>query len=215
MTDDDAARRAVLAAALIDIPFDGWTIATMRKAAVTAGLDEIALDRLFPDGVVDLVGLYARDLVERAERTAELSPSTRTSERLRVLIHAWLEALESRREAQRRLVAWGLAPGNTAHAARLPFETANALWWAAGDASVDFGHHTRRLTLAAILTATLLHWLGDESEGRAATRAFVDRRLAEAARLAKLTRALKRVPLFLSGLPDPRRLVRRFGRRCR
>jgi len=210
--DDDAVERAILNAALPDIPFDGWTIETTRAAARTAGYDDRTVDRLFPEGAADLVRLFARRLVERAVETAELTPSMRTPERIRVLIEAWLDALDPWREAQRRLLVWGLMPDNVGVAVRLPFETANAMWWAAGDTSTDFSHHTRRATLAAILTATLLHWLDDESEGRTETRAFVARRLADVGRLGRAVAASRRAPARLAALPDPRRLFRVLGR---
>jgi len=212
VNDDDTARRAILDAALPDIPFDGWTIDTLRNAARTVGCDEFAVERLFPDGVADFVRLYSRRLVERAVEAADLSPSMRASARIRVLIEAWLDALDPWREAQRRLVVWGMMPGNVSAALRLPFETANAIWWAAGDTSTDFSHHTRRATLAAILAATLLHWLDDESEGRTETRAFVARRLADVGRLTRVGAAPRQAPARLVVFPDPRRLVRRIGR---
>ncbi|MBM3561289.1 MAG: COQ9 family protein, partial [Alphaproteobacteria bacterium] len=46
--------------------------------------------------------------------------------------------------------------------------------------------YTKRATLAAIWSATLLVLAGDRSEGQANTRAFLARRLADVGRIPKL-----------------------------
>jgi ubiquinone biosynthesis protein COQ9 len=53
--------------------------------------------------------------------------------------------------------------------------------------------------------ATVLYWLEDRSEGFVATRAFVERRLADAERLGRMRRGLVDVA---RRLPNPVRLLR-------
>ena len=60
------------------------------------------------------------------------------------------------------------------------------LWRLAGDTATDFNHYTKRATLSAVYTSTLLAWLDDDSEGFVETRAFLDRRLADVMRIEKL-----------------------------
>jgi ubiquinone biosynthesis protein COQ9 len=57
------------------------------------------------------------------------------------------------------------------------------MWYAAGDKSADFSWYTRRATLAAIYGTTLAFWLRDPSPDLAKTLEFLDRRLADHARL--------------------------------
>jgi len=59
--------------------------------------------------------------------------------------------------------------------------------------------------LAAVYSATVLHWLDDHSEGAADTRAFLDRRLADAARIG---RARRDFATLVERLPNPFRLLR-------
>ncbi len=82
-------------------------------------------------------------------------------------------------------------PQHAPLALRLVYETVDAIWYAAGDTATDFSFYTKRLTLAAIYGASVLYWLDDRSEGFADTRAFLDRRLAGAARIGRARRDLE------------------------
>ena len=52
---DDMLKQAVIAAALPDAAFDGFTDALLAKAGKDAGLDKDELERLFPEGVRSLI----------------------------------------------------------------------------------------------------------------------------------------------------------------
>src|SRR3546814_5806567 len=55
-------------------------------------------------------------------------------------------------------------PQNAPLAAKTLWRTADAIWRAAGDKAVDFSYYTKRATVGAVYSATLLVWLNDESE---------------------------------------------------
>jgi ubiquinone biosynthesis protein COQ9 len=59
------------------------------------------------------------------------------------------------------------------------------MWHSAGDTSADFSWYTRRMTLAGVYSATLAFWLRDPGPDLSATEAFLDRRLADLAKLQK------------------------------
>ena len=63
--------------------------------------------------------------------------------------------------------------------------TTNPAVFAAGDAATDVNHYTKRMTLGAVYSACLLYWLDDDSEGGAATHAFIDRRIDNVMRFEK------------------------------
>jgi ubiquinone biosynthesis protein COQ9 len=89
------------------------------------------------------------------------------------------------REAIRRALAILAMPQNAAHAARIGWRSADAMWRLAGDTATDFNHYTKRLTLGAVYASTLLAWLDDESAGFADTAAFLDRRIDNVMRFEK------------------------------
>ena len=65
------------------------------------------------------------------------------------------------------------------------------MWRTAGDTSTDYNFYTKRATLSAVYSATLLAFLADNSADMAKTEAFLDRRLADIARIPKLAKPAK------------------------
>jgi ubiquinone biosynthesis protein COQ9 len=179
---------ALIRAALPEVPFSGWSKATLVQAAKTAGFDASMAERAFPGGVVEAV-LHFVDLADR--RLAEAArqdglEGLRLTGRIRWLIRHRLEAWAEHREAVRRAGVILSLPGNVARAARATWATADLMWHLAGDEAVDFSYYTKRATLSAVYSATLLCWMSDESEGATETWAFLDRRLADLSRLPRV-----------------------------
>ncbi len=179
MTDPERCdeRDAALDALLAAYPFEGWTIAALRRAA---GPDA---DLLFPGGGVDMVEAYC-DLADR--RMAGDTPEARLPDRVRAIIARRLAQGREHKDAIRR--GFAILAAHPRVAARCTARTVDAIWHAAGDRSADFSWYTKRATLTGVYGATLLFWLRDDSDEDAATLAFLDRRLAGVGRIGKLRR---------------------------
>ncbi len=203
----ESQRTALIEAVLPDVPFDGWSRAALRAAARRVGMPAEEAMALFPRGGPDLVAGFSRwadrQMLDRLE-TLPLEP-LRASERIALAIGIRLETVAPWREAVRRGLAVLALPLHAPLALRLLYETVDGIWYAAGDSSTDFSFYTKRLTLAAIWAATVLYWLEDRSEGFADTSAFVERRLADAARIGRARRGLEAAT---ERLPNPFRLLR-------
>jgi len=185
---------ALILAVLPEIPFAGWSMAALEQAAKTAGLDASMAERAFPGGVVEAV-LHFIDLGDR--RMAEDAGTDglsglRLTGRIRWLIRHRLEAWSEHREAIRRASVVLSLPGNMVKATRATWATADRMWHLAGDEAVDFSYYTKRATLSAVYSATLLCWMSDETEGAAETWAFLDRRLADLSHLPRLMATAKK-----------------------
>jgi ubiquinone biosynthesis protein COQ9 len=203
----DSRRTALLEAMLPEVPFDGWSRAALRGAARRLGITVGEALALFPGGPADLVAGFSRladrRMLDRLE-TLPLDP-LRVPDRIALAIGIRLEIIEPWREAVRRGLTVLAQPRHAPLALRLLYETVDGIWYVAGDNATDFSFYTKRLTLAAIYSATILYWLDDRSEGFADTRAFLDRRLADAARIGRARHDLE----TLAGrLPNPFRLLR-------
>jgi ubiquinone biosynthesis protein COQ9 len=98
-------------------------------------------------------------------------------ERIRALVWFRLEAVTGLEEALRRAIAIQALPQNLARTAKLGWSSADKMWRLAGDTSTDYNHYSKRAILAGIYAATLAVFVGDESDGKAETRAFLDRRI--------------------------------------
>ncbi len=177
----DAAVEALVSAE----PFPGWSPAALRRAA---GADA---DLLFPGGAAEMVEVWT-DLVDRrmAEAAGPELASLRTGARVRLLLLLRLDSARAHREAVRRAVSvLALSPEVMA---RCTARTADAVWTAAGDESTGFSHRSKRLTVAAVYSATLLFLLGPGGEDEAAVAAFLDRRLAGVAWIGRLRGRFRR-----------------------
>ncbi|MGE0665235.1 MAG: COQ9 family protein [Sphingomonadales bacterium] len=196
----DPVRRALLEAALTHIPFDGWSRISLTKAAKDAGIDLGTADMAFPAGAADLLDFFARDADSRMldRLAAEGIGEMRLRDRIRAAVKARIEVIGEHREAERRALSFCALPQNVPLGLKLVSRTVDLMWRAAGDASTDFAFYTKRATLAAVYTATVMHWIADGSEGNAETWAFLDRRIdnvmtVEKAKL-KVREKLKEAP---------------------
>jgi ubiquinone biosynthesis protein COQ9 len=205
----DSLRDRLIEAMLPEIAFDGWSRAALRRAAQRCGVAAGEAIALFPRGAASLVAEFSRwadrHMLDRLEmlRLDELS----TPQRIAAAIETRLEIVAPWREAVRRALSTLAMPQHAALAARLLYETADGIWYAAGDKATDFSFYTKRATLAAVYAATLLYWLEDRSADFTETRGFLSRRLGDVARLGT---AQKRAAAAAERLPNPLRLVRPY-----
>lgn len=186
----------VIEAILNHIPFDGWSKASLDMAAADCGLSGAEMQSLFPAGIGDALtayGAYAdKNMVTafHGQRAAEIADMP-VHKKIRTLILIRLEQAVPYKEVVRRTLAFLAQPQHAKLAAQLLFNTVDEMWRAAGDTSTDYNFYTKRATLSAVYSATLLAFLSDNSADMAKTEAFLDRRLADIARLPKVARPAK------------------------
>lgn len=209
-----AERSAILDAILPNVPFDGWSARALRAAAREAGIDPAAVPLVYPDGVAGVIAEWSRraDAAMVAAYAAAETDEMKFRERITFLVRARIEAVADHREAVRRALTFLALPGHTALGTRCLYRTVDEMWYAAGDRSTDFSFYTRRLTLAAVYSSTLIYWLDDPSDGFAGTWAFLDRRIAAVMRIPRRRQQLRDATRFV---PNPRRFARRVAERLR
>jgi ubiquinone biosynthesis protein COQ9 len=200
-------RGRLIEAMLPDVAFDGWSRAALRIAARSAAIPLDEAEALFPRGAPDMVAAFSRWADRRMLDRYEDEPieAAGTAARVKRALALRFEVVQPWREAVRRALAVLALPPHAALGARLVYETVDGIWYAAGDASTDFSFYTKRATLAGIYSAAVLYWLEDRSEGANETLAFIDRRLADVARLGDMR---ARLETSLRRLPNPFRLLR-------
>ncbi|MGI1662930.1 COQ9 family protein [Palleronia sp. KMU-117] len=194
----------LLDAALPHVAFDGWTDATFRAACQDAGVDAAAARLACPRGAIDLAVAFHRrgdEAMTRRLATADLSPM-RFRDRIAAAIRFRLEATGDA-EAVRRGVTLFALPMHAPEGARLIWGTADVIWTSLGDTSEDLNWYTKRATLGAVYSSTVLFWLGDESPGHQDTWAFVDRRIEDVMRIEKLKTQARENPVLSRLLAGP------------
>jgi ubiquinone biosynthesis protein COQ9 len=203
-------RAALIEAILPNVPFDGWSRPALRAAARQVRMPVEEALALFPNGAAELVACFSRWADLRMLDRLEIMDleSLRIPERIALAVTTRLEILAPSREAVRRALSVLALPQHAPLGLRLLYGTVDGIWYAAGDRTTDFSFYTKRGTLAAVYAATTLYWLDDSSPDFGDTRAFLDRRLAGVASIGK---ARQRFEVALERLPNPLRLLRRFG----
>lgn len=205
----DALRDRILAAALPNVLFDGWSRAALTAGATSAGLVAADVDLAFPRGVRDALAYWLEradlDMVTAME-AADLD-SMKIREKVAFGVRIRLEQAAPHKEAVRRALSYLALPGNAKLATTSLYRTVDHIWHACGDRSTDFNFYTKRGLLAAVYSATLLYWLDDDSDGHADTWAFLDRRIADVMRIPRLSGKFKGLG---AKLPNPMRVVRAF-----
>ena len=159
--------------------FDGWSDAALVSASEAAGVDPAVAHLAFPDGPMDMIAAWVASVDAQMEAAfdGDVLAQMPIRERIRALVWFRLEAVMGLEEALRRAVAIQAMPQNLARTAKMGWASADRMWRLAGDTATDYNHYTKRAILAGIYAATLTVFVGDESEGKADTRAFLDRRI--------------------------------------
>jgi ubiquinone biosynthesis protein COQ9 len=159
--------------------FDGWSDTALVSASKAAGLDPAVARLAFPGGAIDMIAAWIGWVDQEMEAAfdRDMLAQMPIRERIRALVWFRLEAVAGLEEALRRAVAIQAMPQNLARTAKLGWASADRMWRLAGDTSTDYNHYTKRAILAAVYASTLAVFVGDESEGKAESRAFLDRRI--------------------------------------
>lgn len=200
----------LLDAALPHVAFDGWSEATFRAAAEDAGISPDLARALYPRGALDLAVAFHRagDRTMAAALAAEDLSALRFRDRIARAVRLRLEGAD--REVVRRGAALFALPQNAATGAGLVWGAADAIWRALGDRSEDLNWYTKRATLSAVYSATVLFWLGDQSEGQEASWDFLDRRIGDVMRFEEMKARVRDNPVLGRMLEGPLKALSRI-----
>jgi len=199
----------LLAAILPHVTFDGWSVAAFRAAAADAGMSPELARAVCPRGALDLAVAFHRqgDRAMEAALAAEDLSALRFRDRVARAVRLRLEGAD--REVVRRGASLFALPRNAATGAGLVWGTADAIWRALGDTSDDINWYSKRATLSAVYSATVLFWLGDDSEGHHATWEFLDRRIEGVMRFEAFKAKVRENPVLGRMLEGPLRALGR------
>ena len=191
----DPQAASIIEAALVHVPFDGWSDAALRAGAADAGCTDDDVTRLFPGGALDAIIMHSamadRAMVEAFE-LMEGRPD-RVHLMIRAMILIRLEQAAPHKEAVRRGLTVLAVPANALASARALYATVDSMWRAAGQLDTDISFYTKRATLAAVYSATLLAWIADTTGNPEVIESFLDRRLRDVAQIPKATAPIRSV----------------------
>lgn len=199
--EPEDAKEAVLAAALVHVPFDGFTDKVLEQAAKEAGVARKDIALLFPAGPLSLVEAFSQGADVEMTRLlikAKLQ-SFKVRERITLAVKTRIAVLKPHKEAARRAAAFLTLPPNAPMGVKLLYNTVDAIWRGVGDTSTDFNFYTKRAILAGVYSTTLMRWFSDTSEDEEITNAFLKRRIDDVMRFEKFKAQVRE---RASGLPS-------------
>ena len=203
-------RSDLVRAMLTHVPFDGWTWEAMEQGAIDIGFEKkknsscrvkIFKD-LFKNGSIDFIDIFSKiiDLeVNENYDLLEFKPE-RVPEKIKKIIMIRLKLCQKYKEAVRSSISLTAIPANAKISFNMLYRTCNRMWKIAGDKSTDFSFYTRRISLAAVYTSTLLFWLNDNSNQNVETEFFLDRRLEGISKISRLKKPFSDVKKFTNNL---------------
>ncbi len=200
----------LLDAALMHVPFDGWSEATFKAAIADTGTDPVVARSLFPRGSVDLAVAYHKrgDALMRKRLDQTDLTDMRFRDKVAFAVRARIEAVDDREVVRRGTTLFAL-PLYAPDGAKLIWGTADAIWTALGDTSRDINWYTKRMTLSAVYSSTVLYWLGDDSLENHATWEFLDRRIEDIMKFEKTKAQVRSNPLLSKLFAGPAKLAER------
>lgn len=158
-------RRDILHSVLRDVPFDGWDrAASQAKVRV-----------YFPHGAQDIITYFWNSL---DENSLIVDKSLRTQEKVRTLLESWFEHAADYKLCIAKIYSKPLL------LTALSWKTIDKIWYEVGDQSSDFNYYTKRATLYAIFTSTMLYWLKCSSVED--LKGFIQRRMDNVMEIGKL-----------------------------
>ena len=204
--DDFQIRIDLIRAMLTHVPFDGWTWEAMEQGAVDINFEKTKTPSfrikifkdLFKNGPIDFIDIFSEiiDLeVKENYDLIEFKPE-RVPEKIKKIIMLRLNLCQKYKESVRSSVSITAIPVNARASLKILYRTCNSIWRIAGDKSTDFSFYTRRISLAAVYTSTLLFWLNDNSNNNVETEFFLERRLKDISKISSLKKPLSDLKKF-------------------
>ena len=210
------ARQDILQAMLRDVPFDGWTRSSLKKAVKTAGLPKGADELYFPGGPLDVIAFWHEcNNAAAAEILAGKGlHNMRIRDKVTAGVLALLETIGPNEEAVRRAIARLSLPDALGQGPKHLWAGADMIWRAIGDTSTDGNYYSKRTILSGVIGSTMMAWLTDETPDKAKARKFLDNRIANVMQFEKAKWKAKEKA---AGLPNPAEVLGRlrYGTRRR
>ena len=167
--------------------FDGWSAAAVASAAAELGADPDVAAYAFKGGQMDMIAAWIAEVDARmeAEFGGGMPDGMPVRERIRRQVLFRLDCAAGLEESLRRALAVMAMPQNAPRSLKLGWLSADRMWRLAGDSSTDHNYYSKRAILAGVYAATLAIFVDDESDDKAETRAFLDRRIDGIVRFEK------------------------------
>lgn len=178
----------ILDEVLKNVPFDGWTDATLINAAANINIIEPYCEMIFPNGIKDVIAFYLAqlDLRLKDQLNALDLTSLKVREKIFTAVKLRLQMHADNKIISKTLVKFFAYPQNIALGAKLNWQTVDNIWRSIGDKSIDFSYYSKRMILMAVYDSSLLYFHNDDSEGNKRSWEFLNKRIDNVLQINKI-----------------------------
>lgn len=174
--------------ALKDIVFDGLSWDVIVRASEKSGYDADVALSVFPDKVTSFLTSFSdlidKQMMDKLKSVPALDMKVR--ERIRHAVWIRFEILEPYKEMLRLSLSHWMNPMKKPAGMKMVWSTSDKIWKWAGDTATDYNKYTKRGLLSGVITATMLVWINDKTQGHQKTADFLDRRIDNVLVVGKL-----------------------------
>lgn len=177
--DTQDIKNKILAAALNEVAFEGWTQSVLMDATEKAGYKPDMAVAVFPEGVTDLVAYFSEWAdAQMLAQLAKIDPEDlRVRARVAKAAMIRFEILAPHKEALREAAKFWARPFRSLRAKQVIWQTADHIWTWAGDTATDYNRYTKRGLLFGVLTTTTLYWLSKNEASLEEVETFLRARI--------------------------------------
>ena len=182
----------ILSSALQKAPDMGWSPRLLTALKQEFGIVEMT--RHYPRGLIDLAQGWAdwADHEMLAALETDEFAQMKIREKIAHGVRARLTALTPHKAAFKASFKYLMNPLHAGAVKDMTWQTADRLWYAAGDDATDYNHYSKRLLLSGVLASTTLYWMRDTSENHEKTWAFLNRRIDNVLKFGGLMNKFKK-----------------------
>ena len=185
--DSDHNKKKILKIFLEICDFEGITEETLSKAFDLSGINSKFKNILFENGCFDLIDFFIEEEGRKiAEEILNISnfKDLKVREKIKLALYIFFDNQQKQKQALRRMRSFCLDVRNISNynyrlkplflILKYSGKISDFIWKAIEDKSTDFNFYTKRLTLAKIITKSLIVFFKDEDEKLEETKRFID-----------------------------------------
>ncbi len=216
--DNKKIKNDLVRAMLTHVPFDGWTWEAMEQGSIDIGFEKKKTSslrikifkNLYKNGPIDFIDIFSEiiDLEVIENYNLIKTKPERVPEKIKKIIMIRLNLCQNYKDAVRTSISLTARPENAKISLKILYRTCNSIWRIAGDKSTDFSFYTRRASLAAVYTSTLLFWLNDQSNNNIETELFLCRRLKDISKISNFKKPFSYLKKFTNNFDSLKKSIK-------
>lgn len=186
--DKQALRTEFLKEFIKNAPFDNCSQDNFDRTAKKLGLELDEHIILFPQGYVDVIDYWIKDLDEQLKQALEGTDQEglKIREKIAKAVKVRLDIQDAQKSAFVNLYAYLALPLNKPKLMKFAFESSSIMWHWAGDTATDWNYYSKRTLLSYVYCSSILFWIQQDEKNDKALEEFIGRRIDEVMQIPKV-----------------------------